>query len=127
VYDNDAKKMANDLILIILAALDTSRNSIIIAMVYLIRNKESRDKILQENKAYSLIKNLQEETQLNPTKEELGQHFKFLHKVISESMRINPPSPASDFYVITKDVEHNGIKWTKGTNVCLNIYVAHHD
>lgn len=127
VYKTQPRKMANDLIILILAAQDTSKNTIIFTMCYLIKNKLSRDKVLEEVKAHAQMRNLEQGTQLNPSKEDLGNNFKFLNRCINEAMRFNPPAPMTDQYIIKEDVEFDGIKWTKGSCLLFYIWGIHHD
>jgi len=119
--------MANDLLVLITGAMDTSRLTILSTLCYLVKNKVSRDKVLEEIRAYSQIKNLQQGSQMNPSKEELVKNFIFLNRVNNESLRLNPPGPVTDSYIITKDVEFDGIKWKKDTIMVYWLWGVHHD
>lgn len=50
--------MTNELMILMKAALDTSRNGILIAMCYLIKNEEARTRVREEIKAFLQFKNL---------------------------------------------------------------------
>jgi len=97
------------------------------AMCYLIKNKESRDKILEEVAAHMKSKNLEKGAQLNPSNDELINNFKFLNRVTNESLRFNPPAAITDQYIIENDVEFDGIKWKKGSLVYFWLWGLHHD
>ena len=90
-YMNEPVKIANDLLIMILGAMDTTKTAICIAMCYLIKNKVSRDKVLEEVRAHCQMRNLEESAQLNPTKDDLSKNFKFLNRVLNESLRFYPP------------------------------------
>ena len=127
VYKGEPIKMANDLFILIFGALDTSRNAIIFTMSYFIKNKASRDKVLDEVAAYAQMKNIDRGAQMNPTKDEVAKNFKFLNRCVSESLRMNPPGPITEQYVIKDDVEFDGIKWKKDTMIFAFIWALHHD
>ena len=126
-YMNEPIKIVNDIIIMIFGAMDTTKTAITTAMCYLIKNKESRDKILEEVRAHCQMRNLEESAQLNPTKDDLSKNFKFLNCVLSESLRMCPPGPITDRYTVKKDVEFDGIKYLNGTNLLFWIYGIHHD
>jgi len=127
VYKGEPIKMANDLFILIFGALDTSRNAIIFTMSYFIKNKASRDKVLDEVAAYAQMKNIDRGAQMNPTKDEVAKNFKFLNRCVSESLRMNPPGPITEQYIIKDDVEFDGIKWKKDTMIFAFIWALHHD
>jgi len=73
------------------------------------------------------VKNLEKGSQLNPTKDEINKSFKYLNRVINESLRFNPPAPITDQYIIKEDIEFDGIKWKKGSDIHFWIWGLHHD
>lgn len=46
VYNRDLKKITNDLMMAMIGAADTSRNTIVIMMCHFARNKASKDRVI---------------------------------------------------------------------------------
>lgn len=112
------------MIIAILAGTETSRNVTITAMSHLIKDKLSmqrtRDEIKNSMQKYCV------ENVLKLGHKFTGQaDFEFLNRVISESMRYNPPGHHTDVYKILEDCKLGKYNFLKGQELIFSIYGAH--
>jgi len=127
IYNDEVTIIANDVILMMMAATDTSRNGSIIALSHLMKNSKSKQRVRDEIRDFCDRENIPEsETSLNPSSNDIKQ-FTFLQNVIKESFRFNPPVPNVDDYEILEDITVDGITIKKGTLVKYNITGLHHN
>ena len=93
-----------------IGATDTSRNTTIFALIHLFKsNNKFTSLILKE-----IDTNLNNQNKIDCTSKGdinniehkllTAQHFPQLHCVINEALRLNPPLPTTDEYVITKNI-----------------------
>lgn len=116
--------MANDLIIAMIAGTETTRNTTIISLCHLIKDKLSKKRSRAEIK--KSMEKYKVEKVIDMTHKHTGQgDFEFLNWVINESMRFNPPAPATEEFRITKDCKLGPYTFYKNTAVAFYVYGAH--
>lgn len=95
VYGTDVKKISNDVIMAMLGATDTSRNITFLALCHLTKNAKSKESVRNEIKKGLEKQNLTDVLKLSH-KCTTATDFDYLHKVINECLRYNPPVNTTD-------------------------------
>ncbi|KAN0039155.1 hypothetical protein ACTA71_001349 [Dictyostelium dimigraforme] len=101
---------------LLFTGFDSSANTILYCLVELINNMEI------QNKLYKEIKN-ENETFLNYS--DYNSSFSYLKMVLLETYRLYPAAPIGGPHYLDEDIEINGFKIAKGTQVINNIYSTH--
>lgn len=125
VYKNNITKLTNDMVMAILGSTDTSRNNSIISLCYLAKNPECLKKVRAEIRKFQEMKNLKPNEHIDPTSDDIKNHFVYLKCVIDEALRFMHPVPLTDDYIVQKDFECKGIKFKKGVKVSFHIADIH--
>lgn len=84
----------------IIGATDTSRNNSIITLCYLAKNKEALQKIRDEIQKYQQLKNLKPTDYIDPSTEDVKDHFFFSKNVMNEALRFMHPVTVTDDYIL---------------------------
>ncbi|KAN0023690.1 hypothetical protein ACTFIV_008077 [Dictyostelium citrinum] len=105
---------------IILASVDTTSNTISFILARLINNPEIQDKVYEE-----IMKN---DIDNNSNNISFADHSKypFIISIMNETYRYYTPVPIPEPNMTTEDIEVNGYKIAKGTQIYKNLRGTHH-
>lgn len=126
VYSQNIEKISNDIVIVLSAATDTSRNTITIVLSHFAKNKASSERARAEIDALMKKKGITdilkaEHNQVN------ADELPHLYRVIDECMRVNPPLPTTEEFIVLKDCNMGGINFTKGSSCMFHLYGLHHN
>lgn len=126
VYKGNVQKMANDLMVAMLAGTDTSKNVTILLLNHLIKIKANRQRVRDEIE--KTMEKYKISEVMNMGHKQLGQSdLQYLWWAINESMRYNPVAVASEEYIMLQDCQLGKFKIPQGDSVAFFIYGAHHN
>lgn len=122
-YDTD-DKMIDELCTFFLAGMKTIQLTTANLIMYLTQVPEYKKKFLDETmpSVEAAKENIVEELTYETVSE-----FQYLQYCFSETLRIEPPAPATGLQSFTKDVKIKGITFSAGDPFMINIKAMHHD
>lgn len=125
-YEQNVPRISNDLIIAMIAATDTSRNTSIFALSMLTKKTEYRDKVREEIKACITKHGLSSASELTH-KHTTDKDLPFLSWIINESMRFHPTGHSSEKYKINKDCKLGNYNFRKDDQMYFSIHNVHRD
>ncbi|PIK39987.1 putative cytochrome P450 3A24 [Apostichopus japonicus] len=103
----------------LLAGYETTNVALCFTSYLLAMNPEQQDRLIEEVDKYT------------PTKEDLSyevlSQMEYLDCVVRETLRLYPPSAATDRFNDKQDVVIRGLTIPKGFSVLVPVYAIHHD
>lgn len=114
------------MILGLIAATDTSRNTVITTLSHLSKNKAAKEKLRAEIDS-TLTKRDISDILKQGTADIKQDEFVYLNMLINEAMRFQNSATFTDMYVVQKNCRAGGINFLKDQTVMFSPYFSHYN
>ena len=126
VYQGSVRKIANELMIGMLASNETSRNTSVFAICHMTKQHHHRSMVQEEIRNCLSKYGLASSSDLTH-KHTMPSDLEFLSWVISETLRFNPPIPSTEQFIVTKDCRLGKYDVKKGVHLSFYIHGVHHN